>query len=283
MKISIITVNRNNREGLLKTILSVESQTARPYEFIIIDGASTDGSAELLNQYASIISYFVSEPDAGIYQAMNKGVRNAHGEYCIFMKSGDRFCSDVVLKKLEASGAESDIICGDTIILENPPRRKTAPASVTLDYLYSGSLCHQSALIKTELLRQHPYDESLRIVADRKFFLQTIVLDRCSYRHVDVDIADYDIEGYSAKNRFASEQEWQQVLSDMIPERILLDYGRKDAGPLYGTSAYERMFVEIGRRRWRNPVYRLVRSVLSIVGVFVPSARFVRLFPKNKS
>ena len=281
MKISVITVNRNNREGLRKTILSVANQTVKPFEFIVIDGASSDGSAELLKEYASVISYSVSEPDGGIYPAMNKGVSHANGDYCIFMNSGDAFSGVDVLEELTKSGGDADIICGNAIILEEPPRRKMAPEAITLGFLYSNSICHQSALIKTALLRQHPYDESLKIVADRKFFLQSLVLEGCSYASVNVDIADYDISGYSARNRFASEQEWQRVLQETLPERILLDYGKNESGPLFGTSAYNRFFVEIGRRNFRKPVYYLVRSLLSFISIFVPSAQFVRAFPKK--
>ena len=281
MRISIITVNRNDAAGLRKTIESVVTQTAKPWQFIVIDGASTDGSTDLLQEYAESISYSVSEPDKGIYDGMNKGIAQADGDYCIFLNSGDAFCGPTVLEALQTSGAGTDIICGNAIILEDPPRRKVAPAEITLRTLFNGSICHQSALISTALLKAENYDSTLKIVADRKFFLSNIVLKGCSYQSVDVDIVDYDITGYSARNRLASEQEWQKVLAEMLPERILLDYGRDASGPLFGSAAYEKMFVEIGRRNWRRPVYRMVRGMLSLLGTLVPSARFARQFPKK--
>ena len=122
MTISVITINRNNREGLLKTIQSVVSQTVPPDEFIIIDGASTDGSADLLAQYAGHITYSVSEPDKGIYNAMNKGVAAAKADYCIFMNSGDCFCGPDIIQKLKDAGVSADIICGNARILEDPPK-----------------------------------------------------------------------------------------------------------------------------------------------------------------
>lgn len=281
MRISIITVNRNDAAGLRKTIESVVAQTAKPWQFIVIDGASTDGSTDLLQEYAESISYSVSEPDKGIYDGMNKGIAQADGDYCIFLNSGDAFCGPTVLEALQTSGAGTDIICGNAIILEDPPRRKAAPAEITLRTLFNGSICHQSALISTALLKAENYDSTLKIVADRKFFLSNIVLKGCSYQSVDVDIVDYDITGYSARNRLASEQEWQKVLAEMLPERILLDYGRETSGALYGSSAYERFFLETGRRNWRRPVYRMVRGMLSLLGTLVPSARFARQFPKK--
>ncbi|MDR2910496.1 MAG: glycosyltransferase [Bacteroidales bacterium] len=89
MKLSIITINLNNVAGLQKTIESVVKQTFTDYEYIVIDGGSTDGSADIIKQHANKITYWVSEPDKGIYNAMNKGIRVAKGEYCLFLNSGD--------------------------------------------------------------------------------------------------------------------------------------------------------------------------------------------------
>ena len=100
MKLSIITINYNNTKGLRRTIESVACQTSRDYEFIIIDGGSSDGSVDVIKEYADKIDYWVSEPDGGIYPAMNKGVRSAHGEYCIFMNSGDEFYTKDVIESV---------------------------------------------------------------------------------------------------------------------------------------------------------------------------------------
>lgn len=276
MNLSVITINRNNANGLQKTIESVACQTIRPFEFIVIDGASTDSSVEIIRSHTADIDHWISEPDKGIYNAMNKGVSLAHGEWCLFLNGGDSFCNSSVVDELIHSGADADIICGNALIQENPPRRKTPPQEISLSFLFSGSLCHQSVLIRTSLLQKYRYDESLKIVSDRKFFLQTLILENCSYQTVNIDIANYDITGYSAKNRFASEQEYTKVLEELIPSRIRQDYGRQQFGALYGDSSYEKLFAEIGRRRWRKPVYRLVRCLLRILSPFVKSARFVR-------
>lgn len=281
MKISVITVNRNNKEGLRKTIESVIAQTLQPFEFIIIDGASTDGSVDLLDMFSKSISYKVSESDSGIYNAMNKGIAVANGDYCVFMNSGDCFCGPEVIRDLEENGSEADIICGNAVILEKPVRKKTPPSEITMRYLYDKALCHQSALIRTDLLKTHLYDESLRIVADRKFFLEVLILEGRSYDAVDIDIANYDITGFSARNRFASQEEWKMVLKQTIPEKILIDYGREVEGQLYGFSAYERLFLEIGHRRYRKPVYRLARKLLVFSSIFIKSASFVKAFPKT--
>ncbi len=279
MTISVITINRNNREGLLKTIRSVASQTVQPDEFIIIDGASTDGSADLLTEYSGSITYSVSEPDKGIYNAMNKGVAAAKGEYCIFMNSGDCFHGPDVIQRLKDSGVSAYIICGNARILEDPPRIKKPFKDITLKTLYKGAICHQSAFIKTELLREFPYDETLKIVSDKKFFIQALILKGASYATVDIDIVDYDINGFSSQNRFASEQEWKTVLWNMIPNRILEDYGEEQDGRLFHFNDYENFFAEVGKRKWRRPIYAIARAILGLASLVLPSARFSRHFP----
>ena len=113
MKISIITINYNHAEGLRCTIKSTIAQTFTGYEFIIIDGGSSDGSVDVIKEYANKIDYWVSEPDGGIYPAMNKGVQQAHGKYCIFMNSGDEFYAKDVLEKIVGMELKEDIVCGD--------------------------------------------------------------------------------------------------------------------------------------------------------------------------
>ena len=96
-KFSIITVNYNNLEGLKKTVESVKNQTYQKFEYIVIDGGSYDGSLEFIKDNESLLDYWVSEPDSGVYQAMNKGIEKATGEYLLFLNSGDHFCNTKVL------------------------------------------------------------------------------------------------------------------------------------------------------------------------------------------
>ena len=276
MNISVITINRNNAEGLRKTIESVVGQTERPFEFIIIDGASSDTSVETIHAFADSIDYWVSEPDTGVYNAMNKGIARAHGDYCIFMNSGDTFHSPSVLEQVRLSKANADIICGNTIYLYHTPIKGSAPPEITLDYLFNNPINHQSALSRTSLLNAHPFDESLKIVADRKFFLQSLIFDNCSYQAVDIDIANYDVGGLSTIHGMEREMEYARVLEDLFPPRIRLDYGRRTTGSLYGDTLYEKLFAEIGRRKWRWPVYHFVRGVFLCLAPFVKRARFVR-------
>lgn len=275
MKISVITINYNNKKGLAKTITSTINQTSKDLEFIVIDGASTDGSVEIIREYADKIDYWVSESDKGIYNAMNKGIDRAQGEYCIFMNSGDVFYSEHVIEDFTRLSKGSDIVCGDTWI----GRIKEAPSEITFDTLYNSSICHQCAFIRTSLMKKYMYDESLKIVADRKFFLQAFIFGNCTYEHINSVIVDYDITGFSAQNRTLSELEYKLVLEQLIPQRIRVDYGKKIEGELYGDTFYDKFFVEIRKRNYKYIIYSICVICLRITALFKRSASFVKVFP----
>ena len=119
MYYSIITINYNNKEGLEQTIKSVLSQTFRNYQFIIIDGGSSDGSVDVIKKYANNINYWISEPDKGRYNAMNKGIKQAIGDYLNFMNSGDTFHSPTVLEDIAKMNLSEDIITGGFSIVSD--------------------------------------------------------------------------------------------------------------------------------------------------------------------
>ena len=110
MKLSIVTINLNNVAGLHETIISVLNQSSADLEYIIIDGGSTDGSAELIKEYSDRIYYWVSEPDSGIYNAMNKGIRKASGEYLLFLNSGDALASDNIVEEVFRADHNEEIL-----------------------------------------------------------------------------------------------------------------------------------------------------------------------------
>lgn len=276
MKLSIITVNYNDKIGLKKTIESVICQTYTDYEYIIIDGGSTDGSYDVIKQYEEHISYWVSERDKGIYNAMNKAIDVAQGDYCIFMNAGDVFCASATLADVFACNCDEDIICGNTITVE---KRKQAPEEITLRYLFSNAICHQSAFIRTSMMAKYKYDEKYKIVSDRKFFLQALILDNCSYTNVPVDIVNYDITGYSANNPVQSRLEYDMVLEELFPSRILCDYGREINGNLYGETMYDKLFIEIRNRKYRAFIYAVVVMLLKLISFFKKSASFIYNFP----
>lgn len=274
-KLSIITINYNNRDGLRKTIESVVNQTWQDFEYIVIDGGSKDGSVEVIKEFADHIDYWISEPDKGIYNALNKGVVVAQGEYCNFMNSGDCFYASDTLERVFGTNPTADIVCGNTY----SDHLKTPPQEITFDFLFNESICHQCAFIRTTLMKKHGYDEKYKIVADRKFFVQALLLDNCSYQAVDVNVVKYDITGFSSANPVQSRLEYAQVLEELVPERIRIDYGRKSQGELYGDTDYDKLFVEIRKRNYRKPIYTFVVGLLRIMAVFVGSASFIKKYP----
>lgn len=224
MRYSVITINYNNRDGLLRTINSVICQESQYFEFIIIDGGSSDGSVDVIKQFTTNVTYWISEKDNGIYHAMNKGVAQAQGDYLIFMNSGDCFHSSDVLKAV--AEYKEDIICGRMLKGgSNQPSGHNKP-TITLVDLMRGSLPHQAMFIKRELLVKHPYDEKYKILSDWKFCIETIVFDNCSFRNIDTIIADYDTSGISTNSNGLLPKERELILKELFPPRIVVDYQR---------------------------------------------------------
>ena len=227
MKYSIITVNYNNKEGLRKTIESVVSQTCRDYEFIVIDGASTDGSAEVLKEYDSQITYWVSEPDKGVYFAMNKGIAQAKGDYLNFMNSGDCFYDQQVLEHLSAQTLSADIIVGRDYHFNAATGQGFAtilPSRLSMLTFVHHTLPHQSTFFKRELFDSSPYDESLRLVADVKFYIQKICVEQCSVQFVDDIICRREPDGMSNAYNERRLQEHSRIVSEVLPPAAIQDY-----------------------------------------------------------
>ena len=169
--LSIITINRNNADGLEKTIQSVVCQTSTDFEYIVIDGASEDGSVEIINKYTANINFWVSEPDTGIYNAMNKGIRKAQGEYCLFLNSGDWLITPETLVNVfnEINGNSSDIFYSNRI--DSSGKIAQYPNNLTIRTLLARKINHQNSLIKRSLFFEHGfYNENLKIASDWDFF-----------------------------------------------------------------------------------------------------------------
>ena len=143
MKLSIITINYNNRDGLQKTIESVVSQSFKDFEWIVIDGGSNDGSRELIERYAESISYWVSEPDKGIYNAMNKGIKASNGDYLLFLNSGDSLCDEYVIADFQKLSFTEDIISGNIIVDDSIYNARFSPDESELSYRF---MCESTIL-----------------------------------------------------------------------------------------------------------------------------------------
>lgn len=229
MKLSIITINRNNAEGLKKTIESVVFQTFNDLEYIIIDGASTDDSINIIKQYEDRITYWLSEPDTGVYQAMNKGILNASGQYLLFLNSGDFLVDNTVLERVFEGNIYADILCakcnvsdkGKVVWTSNPPEQ------ISLYFLYKVGLAHQSTFVKKTLFEKYGlYREDFRYNSDIEFWYRTIIYNDVTTQRIDVVTTDYNLDGISAHDKYTTQylKEKDEILSHPYLRRVIPDF-----------------------------------------------------------
>ena len=263
-KYTIITINFNNSAELRQTIESVVGQTLKDIEYIVIDGGSTDGSVEVIKDYADHIDYWISEPDNGVYNAMNKGLAKAHGEYVNFMNSGDTFFSPSVLEEVDRQIGDADILFGNVCNRATGIRYGgiKAGSEVTFLTLKKEILCHQATFYRRTIFERYPYDESLKLIADWKVNVQAIVFDNCKVKVVDTMIARYDLTGMSSTQSQLHAEERLRVMSELFPPRILKDYDR-----LYTDEEMPvvTLLPELKKRgRVQKIVYELTRLLLKL-------------------
>ncbi|GHV13866.1 hypothetical protein FACS189491_09410 [Spirochaetia bacterium] len=188
--ITVVTVVRNGEKTLEETILSVINQTYTNIEYIIVDGASTDGTLDIIKKYEDLIDYWMSEPDEGIYDAMNKGIDLATGEWINFMNGGDCFYANSVIDKVIAScHIDMDVFYGDIAI--NNMIYKSPERVNTLFFLMERTICHQLIFMRRSFLSKYPFDTQYRVVADRKSLMQGYFCKR-RIEHIPVVICLYD-------------------------------------------------------------------------------------------
>lgn len=270
MKLSIITINYNNAEGLKKTLASVASQTYPNIEHIIVDGGSTDGSVDVINAYESAIhssnvrSFNViwsSEPDMGIYNAMNKGIEIALGrrivnsfnrseqsgaenkvlpDYIQILNSGDILAAPDVTERMinhllalsSSLSAENRpaILYGNMIKKDYTMGKiigKSREVEYSLRQYFSSTMNHDCCYFRRDLFETYGlYDENLKIVSDWKWFLQAIGLGHVKPVYVDIDVTIFDVSGISETNLELRNKERRQVLEELLPPAILADYDK---------------------------------------------------------
>lgn len=227
--ISIITITFNAEKELPATLKSIEAQSFEDYENIIIDGASKDKTLEIVNNFATHRTKIVSEPDNGLYDAMNKGLKLAKGKYIIFLNAGDSFHSDKILEKYaQACYKDYDIIYGDTDIVDSDrqrkgPRHLSVPEKLTVKSFSKGMLvCHQAFMVKKELAPL--YDLSYRFSADYDWTIKCIRNSAPENNHnLRTITIDYLSDGLTDKNMKASLRERFRIMCKVygIPRTLL--------------------------------------------------------------
>ena len=286
MKLFIITINYNNAEGLRKTLTSVASQTFRDFEHIIVDGGSTDESVEIIRQYAdnedrrlegdkairqensnadilasspnhlitSSPITWISEPDKGIYNAMNKGIEialgkrivnsfnrselvedknkgicMAKGEYILFLNSGDTLAETTTLQQMIDCNLSADICYFDAVFTDNGKShvQRTYPDQLSLRFFLRDSLCHQAILYRLDTLcKVGGYDEQYKLIGDWALNVKAIILNNCSVLHYSLITTYYEIGGLSwtKEGRQRCEEEKRIFLQNNLPTRVYDDF-----------------------------------------------------------
>lgn len=217
-KLSIITVNLNNRDGLQRTIDSVVSQTFIDYEWIVIDGGSTDGSRELIEQYQDHFAYWCSEPDKGIYNAMNKGIAHAKGEWLQFLNSGDWLYEKETIEKIFSYQYNADVLYGNVILQSKNGNLeyRNYPDTLNIHFFYDHSLCHQSTMLKRTLFYEKKYNEKLLIASDWEYNLK-LFSENHLFQHIPFFVSVFSIDGISSKLEAENIKERKKVLLEYIP------------------------------------------------------------------
>jgi len=267
MRYSIITVNYNNREGLRRTIESVVRQTFRDFEFIVIDGGSTDGSADVLREYDSQIDYWVSEKDKGIYNAMNKGIRKATGDYLNFMNSGDCFYDENVLGRVARVETDADFIVGRDYHFNEETQQGHAsiqPPRTTMAHFFVATLDHQSCFIRRELFRDSLYREDYRLVSDWIFFTEKVVSEGKRVQFIPDIVCRREEGGISEQQHERNRKEISQWLHDYLPQGIHADYAtlaQLDKKSLY------RLFSILDDAKKRRWLVRFIKIISKFFGI----------------
>lgn len=251
MKLSIVTINFNNLDGLKKTIESVNGQKYQDFEYIVIDGASTDGSKELVEQSSKKLAYWQSTPDKGVYDAMNLGIAHAKGEYVMFLNSGDYLLQNDSLEQFFAFMPDTDIVYGDAVRMNDKGTLEpyTQPDILSYLFFYRYSLCHQSMMYKRELFEKYgSYRTDLKIVSDWAYNLKMFMTKSVTWRHIAVPIVYYDTRGISSTDTTLLDQEREQVLREVFTtndlEKIKKEYSLRQ-------SLLGKIFIKLGiLKRW---------------------------------
>ena len=234
MKLSIITINYNNAEGLRKTMESVLAQTCKKFEYIVVDGASSDDSVNVIKELESEgireleNFHWISEKDTGIYNAMNKGVKMCHGEYTLMLNSGDYFVDEHVIERIMPELDGADIVQGNNIEeRDGNVYRNRGYGKSDLDVfdIMKGFFLHQASFCRRDLFDRFGYfDESYRIAGDTKFFMNSLGVHNATFRYVDIDVTNFDCNGISAHPFYnwndPTTSEYRRIMSELFPSRM---------------------------------------------------------------
>lgn len=218
--ISVVTVSYNAVSTIEQTIISVLNQMYSNIEYIIIDGGSTDGTIDIIKRYDDKITYWQSEPDKGIYDAMNKGIQKANGEWINFMNAGDMFSSTMILQQM-ADTLKSGIRILRGNIIRIYPKFRVKSVGVTVQEpglmdMFDNTFHHQACLIQVSLFREFGlYSTDYKLCSDWKFFFDCVVLHNIKSQYVDLTVAHFKMDGTSTNNSILYRKEQEHYLKNL--------------------------------------------------------------------
>lgn len=281
-KLSIITINRNNAAGLRKTMESVFAQTYRDFEYIVVDGASTDESVDIIRasalQAEGLNFKWISEPDNGVYQAMNKGIEiasglrvvnpfnrsersecenkgtvRAKGEYCLFLNSGDFLIAPDVIERVMSQCNGADILCCRCNVSDNEKVVWTSnpPEQITFGTLYTIGLAHQSTFIKRSLFDTCGlYREDFKYNSDIAFWYKAIIDHHATTQRIDVITTDYNLDGISSKENSEPQflAEHAEILAPyamFVPDYEAVKKRERENAPLYWIRKHKCLYMPL--------------------------------------
>ena len=256
-KLSIITINLNMKEGLEKSIKSLILQNQKDnIEFIIIDGLSSDGSHEIISKYSEYIDVVKIEKDTGIFDAMNKGIKLATGEYIYFLNSGDEFASSDVLKtiiqEINNTNSSYDIIVGDVATFR-------FGEYIGIADLYPW-IPHQGAFVKTDLMKKYMFDSNLKIFGDLDLWRRLYKDKKFNYHKVDKIIANMELDGVGSNPRFI----FKRLKDKIYYAKKHGDYSNLLAAYIVGILAFL-SYKCFGEKFYYNTFSKIMQNVKKVV------------------
>jgi acetyltransferase-like isoleucine patch superfamily enzyme len=274
-KITIVTINLNMREDLERTIRSVVSQKCDrgEYQYIIVDGMSGDGSIDTIERYGDEIDTVIVERDNGIFDAMNKGISSAHGEYIYFLNAGDRFFDDFVLRDIidivSSQSKKHNIICGNVATYRSGKRLGMANVEPWIP--------HQGAFVKTELMKRYRFDDGYRIFGDMDLWRRMKNDAIFEYLKIDRTIAKMELDGVGSDPRYAPKRlrdKWRYAKKHGDYKNLIgtyiLQYSGYIAYRLFGEDFYYHRFTRLSsmmKKMVRRPYWSTRRIIYSIYSI----------------
>ena len=268
--LSIITVNLNNKDGLIKTIKSLKTQSFNDYEHIIIDAGSTDGSKETILSYSKEIdnhlTFWVSEPDNGIYDGMNKGIKHSQGEYLYFLNSGDCLTIDI-LRYIPFNGVK--YIYGNIKLIHAQKGVMIWKYPDIFDTYFiannNGWISQQACIIHYSLFTNHQYDTNYKIISDWIHAIISILFEGCSYQHLDLLVAEFDGNGESS-NHDKTWNERKKWIKENIPESFFNAFSELNE---YRKSEFSDILPALNKtKKFRKRVKKLIMILYWINSLF---------------